>query len=387
MDAVIEGRAAIIDAARALAPQFATRAGEGDTLRTMPPDLVAAAKAAGLFRLALPRMLGGLELDPAAIAEVIETLSYADGSAGWTIMIGNSTLCFAWLDPQVASSLIGDCPDVVSTSMFAPKGHAVADGCGGFVVDGRWPFNSGCPHADWYQVGVRVMDGEQPRVLPDGRPDLRFAFFPRTGGQVIETWDALGLRGTGSHDLLVEGLRVPEEHTAAPLSEPARHDGPLWRLPFRALLETFMGGFVLGVASRALDEFAELAGTKTRGTAPGTLAHDPHVQVELGRAEAGLLAGRALLTAVRDELWATARTDSGQLSPELAARHSLALLEAMRAGLAAVDITFALTGADAVYDTHPLQRCFRDLHTANQHMAFAPEGFMRYARLRLGIDG
>ena len=120
---------------------------------------------------------------------------------------GNSTAFFAWLDPEVARELIGDDPDFVSTSMWAPLGHAAPDGSGRFAVSGRWPFNSGCPHAAWLQVGVMVTGTDSPRR--DGAPDWRFAFVPGRAAQIEDTWDAMGLRGTGSHHLSLAGLAVP----------------------------------------------------------------------------------------------------------------------------------------------------------------------------------
>lgn len=257
-------RRTVLDAARDLTPELSVRAAEGEALRTMPPDLVEKVRDAGLFGLALPRTLGGLEIEPLAFVDVIEELSRADGSAGWTVLIGNSTSFFAWLDPDVAREMIGDDVRFASTSMFGPLGRAVPDGSGAFTVSGRWPFNSGCPHAGWLQAGVFVTDGDGPRMLPDRGPDWRLAFFRPGDARILDTWDAVGLRGTGSHDLTVSELRVPQEHVAAPFFEPARHDGPLWRIPFFTQLAIYILGFPLGVARRALDEFTALAATKQR---------------------------------------------------------------------------------------------------------------------------
>ena len=187
-------------------------ADESEALRTMPSHLVEATKAAGLFRMAMPAELGGLELDPITIVESIEAMSHADASAGWTTLIGNSTAFFAWLDPTVARDMLGENSNVVSTSMFAPMGRARRDG-GDLVIEGRWPFNSGCVHADWYQAAVVVMRDGRPDVRGDGRPDVRFAMFPRHGASIIDTWHSLGLRGTGSHDIEVHELRVPIERS------------------------------------------------------------------------------------------------------------------------------------------------------------------------------
>ncbi|HSS11812.1 MAG TPA: acyl-CoA dehydrogenase family protein, partial [Acidimicrobiales bacterium] len=317
--------------------------------------------------------------------EIIETLSRADGSAGWTVLIGNGTAFFAWLEPAVANEMIGDNPDFASTSMFAPMGQAVPDGKNGFTVSGRWPFNSGCPHSEWLQVGVFVMDGEIPRFRDHRTPDWRLAFVKDEVAAIEDTWDALGLRGTGSHHLSISGKRVPGEHLAAPLFEPARHEGPLWRLPLFTLAGIFMAGFPLGVARRALDEFNELAEVKFRGTPQDTVAQDGYAQVQLARSEAGVQAARALVFDVIGELWDTCcRGDVPNLQQR--ARMLLAANQAMRAGVDAVDALFRLAGAEAVFADRPLQRCFRDIHTANQHILFSANRDKAFTKLQYGID-
>jgi alkylation response protein AidB-like acyl-CoA dehydrogenase len=375
--AATEGAVALVGAlARA-------QAQEAETLRTMPPELVAAARAGGLFGMAAPQSVGGTARDPLTIVTAIEELSYGDGSAGWSVLIGNSTAFFSWLEPSVARAMAGEASDLVSTSMFAPMGRARRDG-DELVVDGRWPFNSGCVHADWYQVGLVVMDGERPSLRPDGRPDTRFAYVPRAQAEIIDTWHSLGLRGTGSHDIEVHGLRVPVEHTAAPMLDPAVDDGALWQLGFFPLLGVLMAGFPLGVARRALDELAALAPTKRRGTSPVPVAEDPHVQLEVGRAEAGLLSARAFVHTALGEVWEVVCRGSVPTAEQLG-RTGLATQQAMQAAITAVDLAFGFAGAGAVYSGHPLERCFRDLHTANQHIAFSGEGFRAFARTRFGL--
>ncbi len=376
---------AVREAARELAPDLAVRAAEAETLRTMPADLVVRAKGAGLFRLALPRALGGLELDPATIVEIVEMMSRADGSAGWTILIGNSTAFFAWLEPAVAREMIGAHADFASTSMFSPMGRATPEGDSDFIVSGRWPFNSGCPHSEWLQVGVLVMDGDSPKMRSEDMPDWRFAFLRRDAAVIEDTWNSLGLRGTGSHHVSISGARVPAEHLAAPLFEPACHPGPLWRLSLFTLAGILMAGFPLGVARRALDEFTELAKKKFRGGPTDTVAHDGHAQVQLARAEAGVQAARSFVFDVVDELWATCcRGDEPDLPQR--ARMLLAANQAVRAGVEAVDPLFRLAGADAVFTGQPLERCFRDIHTANQHILFSANRDKAFAKLQFGID-
>ena len=167
----------LVDAARRLAPELSERAAEGEQLRTMPADLVEKVRAAGLFHLGFPAALGGHECDPLTIVETIEELSRADGSAGWTTFIGNTSSFVAWLEPSVAKEMVAQRADFITAGVFAPTGTARPDG-DDLIIDGRWTFNSGCPHADWFMNGVIIMDGDSPRMVPPGRPDWRFAFYP-----------------------------------------------------------------------------------------------------------------------------------------------------------------------------------------------------------------
>lgn len=358
-------------------------ADEAEQLRTMPRDLVERIRAEGMFRMAMPATLGGLEMDPMAIVAAIETVSRADGSAGWTVLIGNSTAFFAWLEPHAANEMLGEATNVASTSMFAPLGRARRDG-DDLVIDGRWPFNSGCIHADWHQVGVVVVDGDHPATRHDGSPDLRFAYFPAGAAEIHDTWHSTGLRSTGSHDIEVRDLRIPAEHSAAPMLDPARQDGPLWQLGFFPLLSVLMSGFPLGVARRALDELTQLAPTKRRGASQTTIAEDPRVQYDVGRAEAMLQSAKTFVHHTLEDAWATIDTGAAA-TPDQLGRIMLAGQQAMHAAVTAVDIAFGYAGAGVVYAGHPLERCFRDIHTANQHIAFNGEAFSAYARDRFDL--
>jgi alkylation response protein AidB-like acyl-CoA dehydrogenase len=390
MGSTLEARpdaAALQQAVRELMPAFRARAAEGDRLRTMPADLVQRVRAAGLFRLNLPRSLGGLELDPATTVRIFEQISHADGSAGWTIVIGNATAFFAWLEPAVARELIGANADFVSTSMWAPLGRAVPGTSGsGFLLTGRWPFNSGCPHADWLQLGTLVTDENgTPCMRSADLPDWRFAFIPAGSAVIEDTWDAIGLRGTGSHHLTVTAARVPGCQLAAPLFTAARHDGPLWRIPLVTLAGMFLAAVPLGIAHRALDEFTALAASQTRGPAGQAIGDDAAAQGELARAEAEVGAARAFLFDAIGHTWDTA---CGGDKPSLQQRGEvlLAASNAMRASRSAVDRVFRLAGAQAVLAEHPLQRCLRDIHAAGQHILFGSGRDQSYARVRLGIE-
>ncbi len=373
------------DVARALAPEITRRAGEAEALGTVPIDLVERLRAAGIFRALQPRSLGGFEVAPIEFIEMIEELARADGSVGWVAAIGAGAPAFtAWLEPAVAEALLGPDADFTAATVFAPTGRAIPDGHGRFAVEGRWPFASGCRHAEWMLGGMFVLDGQAPRMLPERGPDWRLAFFPRAGAEIVDNWDVLGLRATGSNDVVARGLRVAEEQTIRPFFEPARHDGPLWRLAFFTLVGVALVGVPLGIARRALDEFTELAVTKTRAGTFEPLAQDAAAQVEFASADAGLRSARAFVLDEAGALWETVRAGD---PPSLAQRagFQLAAQQAMRAARQVVDTTFDLTGAGAVHASHPLQRCFRDLHTAGQHVYFSPSALKRYAGTRFGI--
>jgi alkylation response protein AidB-like acyl-CoA dehydrogenase len=371
--------------ARALAPEITRRADEAETLGTMPIDLVERLRKAGIFRALQPRSLGGFEVTPVEFIELVEELARADGSAGWVAAIGAGAPAFAaWLEPAVADELFGSDADFLAATVFAPTGRAVPDGTGRFAVDGRWPFATGCRHAEWLLAGTFVFDGDAPQMIPEQGPDWRLAYFPRSDADIVDNWNVLGLRATGSNDVVVRSLRVAEEHTIRPFFEPARHDGALWRLPFFTLVGVALVGVPLGIARRALDEFTALATTKLRAGTSEPVAADTAAQVAFANAEAGLRSARAFVLDEASALWDTALAGD---PPSLKQRagFQLAAQHVMRAARQAVDTTFDLTGASAVHATHPLQRCFRDLRTANQHVYFSPAALKRYANTQFGI--
>ncbi|WP_374022763.1 acyl-CoA dehydrogenase family protein [Mycobacterium sp. HNNTM2301] len=373
------------DVARALAPEITRRADEAEALGTLPIDLVERMRAAGIFRAVQPRSLGGFEVAPVDFIEMVEELARADGSVGWVAAIGAGAPAFtAWLEPAVAAALFGPDADFLAATVFTPTGRAAPDGDGRFGIDGRWPFASGCRHAEWMLGGMFVFDGDAPRMIAEQGPDWRLAFFPRAEAEIVDNWDVLGLRATGSNDVVARGLHVAEEHTISPFFRSARQDGALWRLPFFTLVGVGLVGVPLGIARRALDEFRELAVTKTRAGTFEPLAQDPAAQVEFARAEAGLRSARAFVLDEAGGLWETARAGDPP-SRQQRASFQLAAQQAMRAARQAVDTAFGLTGAGAVQAGHPLQRCFRDLHTAGQHVYFSPAALKRYAGTRLGI--
>lgn len=373
-----------IERARALAPLIEASALDGEHARKVPDAVFDAIREAGLLRLYLPEALGGLEVDPLTMLEVVETLSATDGSTGWVTMILNGAFMLAWVDPASAKQLVDDTDgDVVLAGMFAPLGRGVPDG-DGFRLTGRWPFNSGSSHANWSLGGTFVMDGDRPATR-DGHPDWRFMVFPASEMEIHDTWRAAGLRATSSHDVSVDDIRVPAELAPAPIFDRARHDGPLWRFTFFALLGTCIVGCPLGIARRALDDTVTMCETKSRDGGRSTLLADSSVQLELIRAEGALRAARSLAIDAIGGAWERARRgDEMSIQDRIAVR--LAVAHAAEVGVRVVDTCFRLGGGGALYEHSPLQRCWRDIHAATHHVFFADHTVRDFARVHFGLD-
>lgn len=381
---VTDRRTELLRAARELATVASERAVEAEELRSMPPDLAKAIREAGLFHLALPEVLEGEEQDPLTIIEVVEEMSRGDGSAGWTTLVGNNSCLLAWLEPAVAAQLVSSTPAPVAASVYAPSGQARTIDADTYAVDGRWSFSSGCQHADWFINGVTVMEGDRPKIVPPGRPETRFAVFPAHEGRILDTWNVAGLKGTGSHDVAAEGVVVPIERTIAPFFEDARHDGPLFRLNFFNVAMILFAGFPLGVARRAIEELTSLVHAKSHGS-DGGMAADAIIQVELARSHAQLESARAFVLDAVGDSWQTAlRGDRPTLQQRR--RLVLAVVHAIRSGVAVADTCFRLGGGGALFDSSALQRCFRDMHAGSQHHAFSLGTEKRIGRAILGLE-
>ncbi|MGH9012518.1 MAG: acyl-CoA dehydrogenase family protein [Acidimicrobiia bacterium] len=285
-----------------LLPDIRRRREEIERGRRLPRDLVDQLITTGVFRLAVPRGLGGEELDPLDQTRVIETISVADGSTGWCTMIALGNGVFAgFMHERGAKEVFAD-PSLPTAASIAPAGAAVPTN-GGFRVSGRWRFASGIEHTGWVLAGCTVMEDGTPRMAPLGIPEIAHVFMPVSDVQIHDTWNASGLCGTGSHDFEATDVFVPEERVAS-LFDPARHrPEPLYQMPLLPLFAPQIAAVGLGIARAALDELTTLSIDKTPTFSTSRMADKPVTQVELARAEATLGAARALLYDALDDLW------------------------------------------------------------------------------------
>jgi alkylation response protein AidB-like acyl-CoA dehydrogenase len=373
-----------VDAAKALTPQIRAAAEEIERMRRLPPPLVEAIARAGLFRLWVPRELGGEESDPMTLVRVVEEVARADGAVGWCVAIGGEYGVFGgYLSPDAAREIYGSDPLVITGGAFRPTGQAVVVD-GGYRVTGRWPLGSGCQHSAWIVGGCRILDDDRPRLGSDGLPVMRLMFFPAASCEILDTWHSIGLRGTGSHDYTVTDLFVPAARSLS-FREPPSARGPLYALPTIALFGTVLAAVPLGIARHAIDILTELAGTKIATRSQQALREDTTMRGDLGRAEALLRSGRAFLYEALDEAWQVV-TAGQTVSVTQRAMVWLASTHATNAAKQATELMFSAGGATSAYTSSGLERCLRDIHAAGQHLTVASANYELVGQALLGSD-
>lgn len=374
----------VLERIRELGPTISKRSEEIEDARRIPVDLVQDLVAAGCFRLGLPAKYGGEELDLPTILKVFEELSAFDASVGWTVMIGGGAPDILSLLPAaVFERLYAAGPDLLAGGTLAPKGTAVVVD-GGYRVTGQWPFASGCLHSTWLCANCIVIENGEPRPGPLG-VDIRCMALPTEQWEIIDNWRVVGLRGTGSHDIKLADVFVPEEQSFDLFGGTSSIEGRLFRIPILGKFALDLAAVAVGIAQSSLDDIVALAagGKRPAFAGPVRLADSPHFQFQLGRAEATLRAARALLYATAEEAWAAAGADE-QAGPLERARMRTAGPRIVELALEVVDTAHRLGGGSAVYERSPLPRHLRDIHTLSQHAGIAPDF---YAVVGSGLVG
>jgi alkylation response protein AidB-like acyl-CoA dehydrogenase len=379
----------LLNTVRTLEPLIREYADEAERNRRLSQPVVTALAEAGFFRLYTPRTLGGFELDPLTFYRVVEDIAYIDGSTGWCVWIGTTIPIFAPnLVDQAAEEVFGRDPQVVTAGVFFPPGKAVVKD-GGYVVSGRWPYASGCQHSAWVGCLCNVFDADQLRLTASGEPEMRNVFVPMSQVAILDTWDVSGLAGTGSHDVVVEQVFVPEEYTCPfgpGVTPQSRHfQRPLYRYPFYAAGGLSIAAVALGIAQGAVDACMELAQSKRPAGTTELLRDRPPFQVRLAEAVALMRSARAWLHTSVQQTW-KASLARGQVSFEERADLLLAAANATRSAAAAVDIVYTVAGGTANYRRSPLQRALRDIHALTQHIATAPHQYESAGRMLLGLQ-
>ncbi len=373
----------LLDAAREIAPIIRAHSAEAERERRLSAPVLDALREAGLLRMTTPRSLGGLEADPVTRALVIEEIGRHDSAAAWTLEnpLDWAFLCCR-LPDEGAEAIYRRGPEILIAGQFGRPLRAASTN-GGYRISGRAPFVSNCYDADWI-LSMVVVDSDESA---GGEPEMRMAYFPAEKCEVIDTWDVMGMRGTGSNDISVSDVYVPTARTFpfVPDFEPGSHyRGPLYRLPVVGVAGSGIPTPMLGVARRALDEVSELARTKTPVASSGLLKDRPSAQVQLGRAEAILRSGRLLLLDALSEAWRRC-LDGEPHSLEQKADLLLAMTHAMSSAVQTVELACAIAGSTAFRATSPLERCFRDVQTMRHHVWTSEFRYGTFGQVRLGV--
>jgi alkylation response protein AidB-like acyl-CoA dehydrogenase len=370
--------------ARELAPAIRQRSTEIEQARRVPLDLIAQLKAAGCFRMHVPTEYGGDDLTLSQALDVIEELARADGSTGWTTMIGcDAPALFARLPRTTFDAIYADGPDVIGAGATAPKGQARRVE-GGYCVSGQWSFASGCQHADWLIAHAVIVDrAGQPELL--GAPDMRVAVFPRNQAEIVDTWRVVGLQGTGSHDFRLRDVYCPEERTFGLMGPPCLPYAG-FAIPILGRLSVSLAAVALGIGRGALDDIAELADSgKRRMFASRRLAESVVFQDKLGEADATVRGARALLHTDVDATWAKASRGE-EFSPLERLRVRATAAYVVRLMAQVVDFAYTAGGGSAIYQASPLQRRLRDIHALTQHVGVSGEAFEYVGALLTGEE-
>jgi alkylation response protein AidB-like acyl-CoA dehydrogenase len=358
----------LLERIQALAPEIEARPAEIAATRNLPEDLVAALRATGLFRMFTPKSYGGLELDFPMALDVFRTLARIDSAVGWAAMIGAGTGFTAPLLPRPTLDEIFRVPDVIMAGSTQPvaKAERVPRG---WRVGGRWPFVSGCRHADWI-AGFCIMH-EDGKPLPDhtatdGRPLIMGFALPASAWEVEDTWHAAGLEGTGSHHVVLKERVVSGANFFDLHHGTACEAGPLYQAPWH-LMVLMPPAVAIGIAEGALAALVRLARTGRRQFRATAAMQDSEVfRYELGRAAAELRSARLALEAQARSHWDHARAGTLKTEARLIEGHQVAIHSAV-ACQRVTEACFMLAGASAVYLDSPLQRRLRDIMVLGQH--------------------
>lgn len=376
-----------LEAAETYAAVLAGRSIEIERNRFLPQDLADLSARLGLHRLCIPAVYGGHEAHPLVLVDVVERLARVDGSAAWCVFIGaTSGMTSGFLAADEARAIFGD-PMTITAGVFAPRGQAVRaeeKGVAGYRVSGRWQWGSGSRNARWIMGGALILgDDGKPEMAPEGVPQNRMMIFPADDVIMLDTWDVSGLAGTGSTDFEVKDVFVPASRAVSLISDKPL-PLPLYCFPTFGLLGIGIAGVALGLARGAIDELVALAGGKTPQGASKPLAMRAKAQIDVSEAEALVRSARAFLDVAVNATWDAASRD-GAITVEHRRDIRLATTHAVRSAARAVDLMYTLAGGSSVYRSSALQRHFRDVHVATQHMMVSEATYELTGRLFLGV--
>jgi 3-hydroxy-9,10-secoandrosta-1,3,5(10)-triene-9,17-dione monooxygenase len=376
---------AVLDAVSELLPTLRDRAQEAEDLRRIPDETIKSLQATGFFRLLQPARFGGLEASPVDFYRAVRLIASACGSSGWvSSVLGVHPWQLGLFDDRAQQEVWGDDSATLVSSSYAPMGRAVPTE-GGFTFNGRWSFSSGCDHAQWVFLGGLVMG-------PDGPTDFRTFLLPRSDYEIDDVWDTIGLRGTGSNDIIVKDAFVPEYRTLSFMDTgrcfgpgQAVNDSPIYKLPFASVFSCSIAVPVLGMAQGAYEAYVNWTKERVRASTGGKAVDDSFNQIRIAESAAQLDAAVLQIERnIEEELEYVAREE--KIPTALRVRVRRDQVNATGAGIAAVDRLFESAGGRALRSGTPIQRFWRDAHAGRVHAINDPEKVrVMYGQYELGL--
>jgi len=365
----LTGDARVIARAEAVQPLVAAAANEIERDRRLPAALLDHLHEAELFRLLLPRSSNGIETDPVTFFHVIETIGQADASTAWCLsQAGGCAMSAAYLDLPVAHAIFGDDPCAVLA--WGPGPNVKAVECeGGYKVTGVWAFASGGRHATWLGAHCPIFkaDGE-PKLDDSGVQQERTMLVRSQDVAWTDIWNTVGLRGTASDQFALNDAFVRADHSITrEFDKECRESGPLYRMGSGTCYQVGFAGVACGIARGALDCFVDIARNKVPRGARSPLRDNAVVQSNLAQAEVNLRAARGFVLQSMADIWQHLCAGS-MITVEQRVTVRMAATHAIHKAREAVDFAYNAAGATAIFDTHPLERRFRDIHTVTQQL-------------------
>jgi len=382
----------LVRAAAGLQPLLRELHDEIEREQRFPRALVEKMREAGLYRMVIPRSLGGYQADALTYLRTVELMAEGCGSVGWNLANnGIVQLVSLGLPDEGVHEIYAQSPSTPGAGTAVQGGGQAVPVEGGYRVTGRWSFGSGSPEASWMLGSFQILDDGKPRLSPEGKPLYWRGFFSRAEVEIVPgSWDVTGLRGTGSFDWTVHDVFLPERRTMVHAGVPLdnqwdRWPGVTYSLPTQCWIGPHHSAVITGIARAGIDALIELAGGKTPRGRTGLLCDNPQVQDAVGRADAILNAGRAYRSAMITELWNSVAAGKGT-TLEQRARCRLASTYAADSARQAIDLVYRHGGSTSFKRDSRLAECWRDLHTVGQTVTLAPEWYPIGGRVYLGID-
>ena len=386
MDQLVSERARpYFEKLQKLAPAIREHADRAEREAQMPGEVIDAFHEAGLLRILLPREMGGGELTIPDSLRLYEEVARIDGSAAWNLAICSGGPLFGHnLSRAAFEKIFGDKRGVSAGSLNPATTRVVAEK-GGWRFSGKATYASASAHATYLMAAGMVLRDGAPEMV-DGFPTMRAGMFPIKEAKILNTWSTAGMRGTGSNDCVFENVFVPDEFTFDWMNAKSLWQrGPFANIPLQL---QFVGGFVsvvLGTARHALDTLNEIAQAKVPTATRATLRERPIAQIQYAQAEGLLHAARAYFYDCNDEIWRKG-VAGDSFSIEDRAHARLAVVTAAKLAAQAVDLIAEIAGMNAAQTSCPIERCWRDVHTATQHVLMNTSRFEVVGRVLFGLD-